>query len=229
MFMERRCSATGPSKFDLTSTLRAGATGNWPARNDHARKCPIQPRHCGPVPYRSTAGDLRLRGRRRLGREADRYLMDQVRDRLGFPETVAAIKKMTLEWPKAGRKLVEDKSNGPAVISGLRHERIRANPGRIPITPEGGKVARAQSVSPQVENCNIYLPHPAIAPGDHGLELPQYVEQLLGGQISPRAGYALSPAERAAAWRESTRGLPHTPPLSDDAISRESIYGDHGR
>ena len=24
-------------------------------------------------------------------------------------------------------------------------------------------------------------------------------------------------------------GLPHTPPLSDDAISRESIYGDRGR
>ena len=39
----------------------------------------------------------------------------------------------------------------------------------------------------------------------------------------------LSPAERAAAWRESTRDLPHTAPLSDDAISRESIYGDDGR
>jgi len=36
-------------------------------------------------------------------------------------------------------------------------------------------------------------------------------------------------AERAAAWRESTRGLPRTPPLSDDAISRESTYGDRGR
>ena len=64
---------------------------------------------------------------------------------------------------------------------------------------------------------------------DHGLELPQYVERLLRGQVSRRAGSALSPAERAAAWRESTRGLPHTPPLSDDAISRESIYGDRGK
>lgn len=63
----------------------------------------------------------------------------------------------------------------------------------------------------------------------HGLELPQYVEHLLRGQVPRRAGSALSPAERAAAWRESTRGLPHTPPLSDDAISRESIYGDRGR
>ena len=63
----------------------------------------------------------------------------------------------------------------------------------------------------------------------HGLELPQYVERLLRGQVPPLASSVLSPAERAAAWRESTRGLPHTPPLSDDAISRESIYGDRGK
>ena len=64
---------------------------------------------------------------------------------------------------------------------------------------------------------------------DHGLELPQYVESLLHEQVSPRAGSALSPRERAAAWRESTRDLPHTQPLSNDAISRESIYADDGR
>jgi hypothetical protein len=63
----------------------------------------------------------------------------------------------------------------------------------------------------------------------HGLEPPQYVEHLLREQVPARAGSALSPAERAAGWRESTRGLPHTQPLSDDAISRESIYGDRGR
>jgi len=59
-----------------------------------------------------------------------------------------------------------------------------------------------------------------------GLDLPQYVEHVLREQVPPRASSALSPAERANAWRESTGGLPHTPPLSDDAISRESIYGD---
>jgi len=64
---------------------------------------------------------------------------------------------------------------------------------------------------------------------DHGLELPQYLEHLLRGQVFRQAISPLSPAERAAAWRESTRNLPHTQPLSDDAISRESIYGDRGR
>lgn len=36
----------------------------------------------------------------------------------------------------------------------------------------------------------------------------------------------LSPAERAKGWRETAERLPHTPPLSDEAISRESLYGD---
>jgi hypothetical protein len=62
-----------------------------------------------------------------------------------------------------------------------------------------------------------------------GLDLAQYVEHVLREQVPPRAGAALSPAERADAWRQSTRRLPHTPPLSDEAISRESIYGGRGR
>jgi hypothetical protein len=62
-----------------------------------------------------------------------------------------------------------------------------------------------------------------------GVDLPQYVEHVLREHVPPRAGPALSPAELAEAWRQSTRGLPHTPPLSDDAISRENIYGDRGR
>ena len=33
---------------------------------------------------------------------------------------------------------------------------------------------------------------------------------------------------RAAAWRELVSGLPYTPPLSDAAISRESIYDARG-
>jgi predicted phage terminase large subunit-like protein len=46
------------------------------------------------------------------------------------------------------------------VIQALRHE----IPGLVAVVPDGGKVARAQAVSPQVESGNVYLPHPAIAP-----------------------------------------------------------------
>jgi len=60
-----------------------------------------------------------------------------------------------------------------------------------------------------------------------GLPLPECLQQLLREQVPVRNG-TLSPSQRAALWRESVKGLPHTPPLSDEAISRESIYGDHG-
>jgi len=61
-----------------------------------------------------------------------------------------------------------------------------------------------------------------------GIALSEYVERLLHDQVFPKSCSDLSPAERASAWREATRNLPHTPPLSDAAISRESIYGDPG-
>jgi predicted phage terminase large subunit-like protein len=91
--------------------------------------------------------------------KADRYLLDQIRNRWDMPATKAAVKELSLRWPKAGTRVVEDKANGPAVIQELRHD----VPGLIAVTPEGGKVARAQAVSPQVESGNVHLPHPALA------------------------------------------------------------------
>jgi len=91
---------------------------------------------------------------------ADKFLLDQRRERLDFPGTVAAIRAMTAKWPGAAAKLVEDKANGPAVIASLQHE----IPGLIAVNPAGGKIARAQAVSPQCESSNVYLPHPAVAP-----------------------------------------------------------------
>jgi hypothetical protein len=43
-------------------------------------------------------------------------------------------------------------------------------------------------------------------------------------KVPAREAATLSPVERARLWRESAKGLPHTPPLSDEAVSRESIY-----
>jgi hypothetical protein len=62
----------------------------------------------------------------------------------------------------------------------------------------------------------------------HGLALPQYVQQLLEEQVPARTSAALSPAQRAEAWRASTHGLPIVPPLSDAAVSRDSIYDSRG-
>ncbi len=96
-------------------------------------------------------------------RGAEKYLLDQVRDRMDFPATVQAVKTLSAKWPKARAKLVEDKANGPAVIATLRRELS----GLIAVEPEGGKVARVAAVSPEIEAGNIYLPDPSIAPWIH--------------------------------------------------------------
>jgi predicted phage terminase large subunit-like protein len=72
---------------------------------------------------------------------------------------VSAIRTLVEKWPAHG-VLVEDKANGPAVISMLRHEIS----GLIAVNPEGGKVSRAHAVSAVVEAGNVFLPHPRVAP-----------------------------------------------------------------
>ena len=58
------------------------------------------------------------------------------------------------------------------------------------------------------------------------LHRSEYVEHLLRDQVAVSAGSSLTPAQRATGWLESVKGLPHTPPLSDEAISRENLDGD---
>ena len=62
----------------------------------------------------------------------------------------------------------------------------------------------------------------------HGIALPDYLRQLLEEQALPAMRKTLSPEIRAAYWRESIKGLPDTRPLTDDAITRESIYAPRG-
>jgi len=91
------------------------------------------------------------------------YLLDQVRDRMDFTETLQAVRALTAKWPKARSKLIEDKANGQAVIDALKREIS----GIIPVTPKESKEARAMAVQPFMEAGNVYLPDPSIAPWIH--------------------------------------------------------------
>ncbi|HDM8407398.1 TPA: phage terminase large subunit [Yersinia enterocolitica] len=91
---------------------------------------------------------------------ANSYLLHQVRARMSFTATLKAVKKMADEFPKALRKLVEDKANGPAVIDSLKS--IVA--GLVPVEPDGSKVARAHAITAVWESGNVFLPHKDIAP-----------------------------------------------------------------
>ena len=90
---------------------------------------------------------------------ANRYLLDQVRARMTFTETVQAIRDLSAKWPKTTRKLIEDKANGTAVIDVLKKE----IPGLVPVEPMGGKVVRAHAVTAVVEAGNVYIPDATIA------------------------------------------------------------------
>ncbi|MEH2393895.1 MAG: phage terminase large subunit [Nostoc sp.] len=87
------------------------------------------------------------------------YLLDQVRDRMDINATIAAIRALSARYPNSTAKLIEDKANGPAVISMLQRE----IPGLIAIEPLGGKLVRAVAIAPFVEAGNVFLPDPSIA------------------------------------------------------------------
>lgn len=100
-----------------------------------------------------------------LRRGIDCYLVDQVRARMAFPESCAALRAMTARWPQALLKLVEDKANGPAIISSLQ----RTVPGIVPVEPDGSKVARAAAITPLVVAKNVHLPAVELRPWVAGL------------------------------------------------------------
>lgn len=103
---------------------------------------------------------------------ADCYLIDQVRDRMSFTDTIHEFVKLSNKHPRAFKKLVEDKANGPAVIDVLKKE-IQ---GIVPIIPKESKVARAYAVTPMWEAGNVYIPSPLIAPWvkDYKTELTNF-------------------------------------------------------
>ncbi len=103
-------------------------------------------------------------------RGAERFLLDQVRERAGFSDTLGLIRGLVRRYPETGAVLIEDKANGPAVIDVLRRE----IDGVIAVNPEGGKVSRAHACEHVFEAGQVYFPDP-IAYG----WVPDLVEELL--------------------------------------------------
>lgn len=110
--------------------------------------------------FKDTEGTDMVVGQVWMRRGADAFLLDQVRDRMDFVRTLQEFRQLAARWPQALLKLVEDKANGPAVISMLG----RTVPGIVPEEPQGSKTARAAAVSPLVEAGNVWLPSPELAP-----------------------------------------------------------------
>jgi len=61
-----------------------------------------------------------------------------------------------------------------------------------------------------------------------GLSVEGFLHLLLEERESKAQRAKLSPAEKSRLWREWAASHRDTTPLSDEAISRESIYGERG-
>lgn len=85
------------------------------------------------------------------------YLLNQIRSKMDFPTTM---QMMDLEYRRmrgASRVLlIEDKANGPGIISVLKHR----FPGIIPFPPVGSKAARLRAVAPIWQSGSVHIPDP---------------------------------------------------------------------
>lgn len=88
---------------------------------------------------------------------ANFYLLDQVRGKIDFTQSVRAVENLASKHSNNRGILIEDKANGPAIIATLKNRLS----GIIPVTPKDSKVGRANAVTPLFEAGNVYLPEDA--------------------------------------------------------------------
>lgn len=103
-------------------------------------------------------------------------LVDIVYERMEFTLTCTNLELLVAKWPQATLRLIEDKANGPAIISALRG-RVG---GLVPYTPVDSKLARARAVSPFQEAGDIGLPDPLRDGACPGARVAQFIEQCAG-------------------------------------------------
>jgi predicted phage terminase large subunit-like protein len=89
-----------------------------------------------------------------------RLILDCIHGQMNFPASRDALKRLAERKPRASRILVEDKANGPAIISSLKD----VVSGIIAVEPQGSKYARAYAASGDIEAGNIFLPDPDAFP-----------------------------------------------------------------
>jgi predicted phage terminase large subunit-like protein len=88
---------------------------------------------------------------------ANIYLIDRAKGQWSFTESCRQVRRFRTKYPKAHTILIEDAANGPAIVDALKRDLS----GVIAVTPQGGKLSRAQAAQPMVEAGNVYLPNPS--------------------------------------------------------------------
>jgi predicted phage terminase large subunit-like protein len=97
--------------------------------------------------------------------DARKFMIDQIRDRWSFTETLAHMVKFFEHHSEVRRHVIEDKANGPAIMDTLEGKISGIDPFNDP----SGKEARCEAVAPQINAGEVYLPHPTLYPWVAGL------------------------------------------------------------
>lgn len=142
-------------------------------------------------------------------RDRNYYLLDAIKQHLNFVDTLAAIRNFKSRYPETMFILIEDKANGTAIINVLSSEME----GVIPVKPEGGKVTRANAVSPAIESGHVFLPRFASFTGDFVAECSAFpngahddqvdaMTQALNRMIFVDADVIAEEHKRYSVWHE---------------------------
>lgn len=149
--------------------------------------------------------------------QANKYLIDEVRDLMSFTETLKAIETFSAKHPKAHVKLVENKANGPAVIDTLK-DKIA---GIIGVEKNDSKVACVAACEPDFEAGNVWVPDPSIAPWVH-----DYIAELTGFPTAPKDDRVDATTQALLRFRNE-----HSGDFSKDIVpkSNKTIAGQQNR
>lgn len=87
-------------------------------------------------------------------KDANKYLIWLEREKLSFTNTIARMVYIKNKFPSLRFTVVENKANGPSVISVLQ-DKVK---GLVKYNPTESKILRAQAISPQVEAGQFFVP-----------------------------------------------------------------------
>lgn len=138
------------------------------------------------------------------------YLLDMIRRRMNFNDTLDALRSMAAKWPQAGGKYIEARASGDAAVVSLSRELT----GIIPVEPEGTKYTRMLAISPFAFAGNIILPTSSLLPN---------VEDL----IEEARGFPGAPHDDACdAMAIATQNLLLHPLIDQDDLVAEEFVDD---
>jgi len=92
---------------------------------------------------------------------ADRYLLGQFRERVDFTHTIDAVAAMMATWPDCRPVVIENKANGPALLSVLTQGVPELAQELEAYSPKGSKEQRAWAQQPLQHAGRLWLPRAA--------------------------------------------------------------------